>query len=258
EDTVVTLAHEFQHMIHYYQRDIVLGASTETWLNEMMSLVSEDLVGRKLFDGIQGLNIRGPRGVLPSLGGGAGPADNDYGRLPLYNANPSINLTTWLSLDDVLKSYSIAYAFGAFLTRNFGGAELLQAMMDSASSNSETVISSAIAAAGGPAGATMDDLLWKWGVSVLLSDDPLAPSGFRMNTGGWIDSTVDTTTYSLGSINHFNYNPAGPVIHTASSYPLAEMEGMSTIFYELGLGQTGALTATLLVPNGVDFTVVVK
>jgi len=263
-EMVATLAHEFQHMVQYYQRDVVLGASTETWLNEMMSMVSEDLVGRKLY-AVQGLDIAGPRGVEPSWdseSGGAGDAGNDLGRLPLYNAAPSISLTTWLSNDDVLKSYSISYAFGAFLSRNFGGAELMQAMMDSASSNSEQVISSAIETAAGTPGVTMGDLLWQWGVSVLLSDDETAPAEVQMNTGVWIDSTVGTT-YSLGSINHFNYDQegftaVGPRIHTESTYGLTEMEGMSTIFYELALNQTGALTAVLLVPDGVDYTVVVK
>jgi len=264
QEMVATLAHEFQHMIHYYQRDVVLGASTETWLNEMMSLVSEDLVARKLYAEYRdfpdyNIDLAGPRGVVPSWAtesGGAGDPNNDYGRLPLYNANPSINLSTWLSSNDVLKSYSIAYAFGAFLSRNFGGADLFGAMMDSASSNSGTVISSAT-------GVTMDDLLWQWGVSVLLSDDASVQSEVEMNTGAWIEPATTLTGYDLGSINHFNYDQYGssadgPVIHTDSSYPLTEMEGMSTIFYELGLGQTGALTAVFLVPNGVDFTVVVK
>lgn len=266
-EMVLTLAHEFQHMIHYYQRDVLQGTDTETWLNEMMSMVTEDLVGRKLYDDpVLTLDVLGPRGVLPSWGlesGGAGDPGNTEGRLPLYNAYPSLNLTAWLSGDDVLKSYSTAYAFGAFLARTAGGAALFAAMMDSPYSVSESVISGAIEAIGGGAGTTMADLLWKWGVSVLLSDDGAAPSAVQMNTGAWMRSTVGSTDYYLGSINDFNYLQdgslaSGPVIHTSSSYTIGEMEGVSTIFYRLAESRTGTLTAVLLVPTGVDFTVVVK
>ena len=100
-------------------------------------------------------------------------------------------------------------------------------------------------------------------VADLVLDNIAAPEDYLMNTGAWIEPATTLLGYDLGSINHFNYDQYGssadgPVIHTDSSYPLTEMEGMSTIFYELGLGQTGPLTAVLLVPNGVDFTVVVK
>ena len=36
-DMVSTLAHEFQHMIHYYQKGIVNRSSSDTWINEMAS-----------------------------------------------------------------------------------------------------------------------------------------------------------------------------------------------------------------------------
>jgi peptidase M30-like protein/fibronectin type III domain protein len=260
-EMVATLAHEFQHMIHYYQRDILLDTSTTTWVNEMMSMVSEDLVGNELYTE-QGLDIAGPRGVYPSQGGDAGPLGNDLGRIPLFNGYPSISLSTWLSGNDVLKSYSIAYAFGAFLSRNFGGAPLFESMMDSDESDTELMIQEAIAAAGGPAGLIMGDLLWKWGVAVLLSDSTTAPAGYRMNSGTWMSSSV-TTTYDLGSVDHFRYDREewpgdGPQIHSASSYSLTEMKSLSTAYYKLAEDQTGLLTAVLLVPNGTDYTVVVK
>ncbi len=39
-----TLAHEFQHMINFYQRVAKRGLATETWYNEMLSAAIEDIV----------------------------------------------------------------------------------------------------------------------------------------------------------------------------------------------------------------------
>ena len=51
-----TLAHEFQHMIHFYQKPVVRDADSESWLNEMASEVAEDLIADKMM-------VSGPRGV---------------------------------------------------------------------------------------------------------------------------------------------------------------------------------------------------
>ena len=47
-------------------------------------------------------------------------------------------VTDWLS-EDVLYSYASSFMFGAFLTRNFGGADLIKAMLDSDSVNQDSV-----------------------------------------------------------------------------------------------------------------------
>ncbi|MCJ7623747.1 MAG: hypothetical protein MUO76_09610, partial [Anaerolineaceae bacterium] len=57
--TYGVLAHEFQHMIHFYHKAIIANSgisNSDTWLNEMCSLTTEDFVAGKL-------GIDGPRGV---------------------------------------------------------------------------------------------------------------------------------------------------------------------------------------------------
>ena len=54
---ISTLAHEFQHMIHFYQKGVRRGGRSEAWLNEMVSMVAQDLVADKI-------ESDGPRGVL--------------------------------------------------------------------------------------------------------------------------------------------------------------------------------------------------
>jgi hypothetical protein len=73
---ISVLAHEFQHMIHYYQKAVLQDAGAQTWLNEIVSEVAQDLVAEKLM-------ADGPRGVAyddPS----AGSAGIERGRLPIY------------------------------------------------------------------------------------------------------------------------------------------------------------------------------
>ena len=58
EEIYSTLAHEFQHMIHFYQRGVLRNAEAfgDTWINEMASQVVEDLLADKM-------HVMGPRGV---------------------------------------------------------------------------------------------------------------------------------------------------------------------------------------------------
>ena len=74
-----TLAHEFQHMIHFYQKGLVHGAgdSADTWIDEMCAQIAEDLLADKM-------GVPGPRGV-EATDGTAGSTGNKTGRIPLYN-----------------------------------------------------------------------------------------------------------------------------------------------------------------------------
>ncbi|MEW5814442.1 MAG: PKD domain-containing protein [Spirochaetota bacterium] len=97
EEIVSTLAHEFQHMINFYQKAVLRGGgSSQTWLDEMASMVTEDFVSDKIL-------TKGPRGVAYN-DGTAGSPGNTNGRLPLYNSWNDIALIDWLPVTDVLKS----------------------------------------------------------------------------------------------------------------------------------------------------------
>ncbi len=100
-----TLGHEFQHLLHYVNKSIntyKVGKDfqhSDTWFNEMMSMVCEDIMLTQL-----GLPVT------------AGPQN----RLDLFNQTFFAGFTSWFDGDDVLVSYANAYAFGAFILRNFG------------------------------------------------------------------------------------------------------------------------------------------
>ena len=105
-----TLAHELQHMIHFNVKFVDHGASSGTWFNEMLSMLAEDVLQDKM--GIQ-------------------DGDSPKSRAQRFNYTyQSAGVLDWDS-DDPLPNYASAFVFGAFLTRAFGGAELIEAIMES-------------------------------------------------------------------------------------------------------------------------------
>ena len=188
---ITTLAHEFQHLIHFYQKPVLQDTSSETWLNEMSSEVAEDLVNDKI-------GVIGPRGVAhddPT----AGEPGIKRGRMPLFNLYNDLQVTRW---DGDLANYSINYAMGAYLARTYGGAALFSAIVQSDQAGVDAV-DAALQALGHD--ASFGQALADWGTAVVLSDNTDAPAPYRYNTGDWRYSRNGGVEYRLGSINLFNY-----------------------------------------------------
>ena len=185
------LAHELQHMIHFYQKPVLRGARSEAWLNEMASEVGADLIADKI-------QVNGPRGVAyddPT----AGQPGNRFGRLPMYNLHNDLQVTAW---QGTLANYSINYALGAYLARNYGGAELFGRIVQSERSGVDAV-EGALRDLGHR--VSFPQVLANWAAAGLLSDNTEAPAPYRYNTGTWRTSRVSGTTYRLGSINLYHY-----------------------------------------------------
>lgn len=246
-ETVSTLAHEFQHMIHFYQKTIKrTGTNSDTWLNEMCSLVAEDLIADKI-------QANGPRGV----------AYNDYtdgttdisdGRLPWFNYQNYLGLVDWYSGTGTLYSYGVSYAFGAYLARNYGGAALFKSILQNNYSDYRAV-TTGLAAQG--YSISFDQLLKRWGAAVLLSDRTSNSSGYRYNIGGSFDSTTDSIGYQLGSINLFNYSPE-PSITDSSQFTISNHYKTSNRYVQVGSAMTGSDTWTIQMPEDIQLTVVTK
>ena len=189
-DVMGTLAHEFQHMIHFYQKRVVHGATSAAWLNEMASEVAEDLIADKLIiDGPRGLDYDDPT---------AGEPGNLRGRLPKYNFFNDIRVTSW---EGDLANYSINYALGAYLARTYG-ASLFSRIVQSEPYGVEA-IEGALRDLGHD--LSFGDVLANWAAANLLSDNTAAPAPYRYNPGTWTTSLVGGIEYRLGSIDLFNY-----------------------------------------------------
>ena len=245
-----TLAHEFQHMIHFYQKPVTRNAISETWLNEQASEVAEDLIADKLM-------LDGPRAVIYD-DPGAGEPENRSGRLPGYNLYNDIQVSAW---DGYLANYSINYAFGAYLARNYGGAALFSDIVQSYG-HGVSAIEGAVRNQGHD--ESFLELLVNWGAANLLSDNTDAPAPYQYNTGSWRTSSTGGTEFRLGSINLYNYVYApgrlarpGPYLHPLPTFNELTQPPHSNRYTTLGRN-TGTVRLRVTTESDSRITVVVK
>ena len=246
-----TLAHEFQHVIHFYQKPVLRDAISEGWLNEQASELATDLIADKLM-------IPGPRGVAhddPT----AGEPENGDGRLPGYNLYNDIQVTT---LDGSGINYSVNYALGSYLARNYGGAALYSDIVQSDRSG-VGAIEGALRGQGHD--ESFLDLLANWAAATLLSDNTDAPAPYQYNTGNWRTSYTGGGEYRLGSINLYNYiigRPGrlarpGPYLHPLPVFNDREQPPHSNMYTTLGRN-SGTLRLSVTAESENRITVVVK
>lgn len=131
QTVISTLFHEFQHMINFGNKVIEGGVSDNpSWHNEMLSMLAEDLMAEQL-----GLDAK------------ENVAAN---RIPLFNrAYYNSGLTEYL--DDTGKaiySYSTAYAFGAWIAREYGGPAFIENMSKNAKTGMDSITDAIYATTG--------------------------------------------------------------------------------------------------------------
>jgi hypothetical protein len=261
-EMVSTLAHEFQHMISFYQN--LNDTADDTWAEEMMAMSIEDIVADKIL-------ADGPRGVTYD-DYSAGDSGTTVGRLPLFDYYPDLSLVDWslgpqdLPSDDrTLAGYSSAYSFGAYLMRQYGGTAILQAIEDQGSVDASGVLA-AVRSVSGDSSLSFVQLLGTWGAAVLLSDDSSQAAPYRYNAGSGgvlpeFTSTASGGSYNLGDINLFNYSygaAAGPWINESAPTAYGGLYPGSNAYYLAAEGLSGERTWTLDLPDGVYLTVVMK
>ena len=250
---LATLIHELQHMIHFYQKRVLRGVASETWLNEMASEVAEDLLANKLA-------IDGPRAVKYDSPA-AGTPQNSGGRLPLYNLHNDLRVTAW---DGTARSSAINYALGAYLARTYGGAALFSDVVQSRLAG-VTAVERAVAQAPGTDGSvSFADLLADWAVANLLSDDLQAAHPYRYNPGQWVESETGGVSFVLGSINLYHYRyetpsvtQEGPFLYSLDGFNARIQPPHSNMYADLGR-VSGTLRLRVSAESGNRITVVVK
>ena len=257
-----TLAHELQHMIHFYQKSVINYVDSgrirqsDTWIDEMCSLMAEDFVADTL-------GIEGPRGVDPGDGDydySAGSSGNLSGRLPRFNRYNYISLTSWRG---EFEDYSVSYAFGAYLARNYGGAELFREIVQNSRTNYLAITEAITSTDEKVNEISLAKLMRDWGAAVVLSNitEDLPDTGrYVYNTGGAFDSMINGNEYSLGSINLYNYRFSGldgPLfLDDLESRP--QLLRGSNLYYNAGMLENGEHTWTILMRDGVYLTVIAR
>ena len=106
---LTTLFHEFQHMIHFGQKTIY-GLESDMWYNEMLSMLCEDMMADQI-------------GTNNGLSAPWITRISDF--KPYYYLS---GIDEFRDSDYSICSYATAYAFGAWLAREFGGPEFVSSM----------------------------------------------------------------------------------------------------------------------------------
>lgn len=172
-----TLVHEFQHMLHFINKSVKTLRQSDTWFNEMLSMCAEDIFQSQL---------------------GCSDSDSAKGRLSQFNAAYYDGFKNWRSSgNDVLKSYANAYAFGAYLMRNYGGVNLIHQIAINQQTNEDS-ITAALKALGFD--ETFNSVLLKFSEAIVYPTDSSKHTLYK----SW-NQNFNGTNYSLTAINLMDY-----------------------------------------------------
>jgi len=187
--TYSCLAHEFQHMINFNQKTVKQGVSSASWYNEMLSLMVEDV-------------------IAPLIG--VAPTNSSHAiseRMPTALANYYLEgITEWSTLSST--SYAKGFAFGAYLMRNYGGAELLQRIL----ANNTTNIASVTSALNQfQSGLTFEQALKRYGEAMIFSGSSMPENVLTYDKT--VTKTINGTAYTVYGFDVWNDHIMGPVVN---------------------------------------------
>lgn len=173
-----TAQHEFSHTISYNQKTMIHKKEWTYWYGELLAMICEDMMQSYL-----GINDS-------DTGAGGGMGNTPKARLPQANALAWIN---GISGEDSL-AYASIFQFGAWLTRNFGGAKFIKELAQNSYVDMESVLKAVNAMGMGT--YTPESLLQKYAGDLLVLE---AGKGFNKNVktdSGDSDYTCDYTDES--------------------------------------------------------------
>ncbi|MGC3964196.1 MAG: hypothetical protein QM803_12970 [Rhodocyclaceae bacterium] len=227
-----TLAHEFTHMINFYQRGVLMSAPAsgtyydfETFLEEGSALMTEDIVG---------LNIDSTYNSL---------RDSSFGSW-IYSGRYNCDYTSWNNTPNTsCFSYAVSASFGGYLLRQYGIDFYKSLLRDKSSTDSVALLDGAIRKAGGPGFA---EALRRWSTMGSLLPATGTPTGYGM-------PARSEYGFTLPAIN-------GPDYAAYVTYP-SSLPTTLLAYAQFPLRRqatAGVYTETVPVPAGVSVTVVVK
>lgn len=205
--SISILIHEFQHMIHFNQKDGRDGQWTshgyfrsDIWLDEACSMLCEDIFKDYT-------------------------ADPEYfvynERLPNYLMNPSWPLDYWPDnsrMDDALKSYATVYSFLAYLARNLSPLILTEIISGAGRDDAGLdAISSAVEALG--ENSDIETLIKRWREAIIYNDVTVPWHGYPYVS----DEGYDLSELDLADIlAAWGFSGAAPAFHNIPGRPAAE------------------------------------
>ena len=232
-----TLIHEFQHMIHYNQKNVIHMKPSSTWYNEMLSMLAEDVL-------CEYLNIQPNNQAHPIST-----------RIPMFLGTYSNSgVTEWRNGDYSLYSYASSYAFGAYLARNFGGASLIREIITNNAVDEASVIMAVKSVNTGLDSWTFSTLLEKFAETIVFTGTAgnnmslnkthtKAVSGVNYTFKGFDISTIPVSRTYSESINH-----VGPVYFKPNGAWSLRPNTFAAVFDNSWKNINGTLTLNLNKP----------
>lgn len=231
-----TLAHEFQHMINFGVKTLTPAyngnnnpPSSATWYTEMMSMLCEDMMQQYL----ECDDTASPKSRLSQF-------------CTYYTSS---GITEWND-NAQLASYAVAYTFGAYLARNYGGAELIQKAAQNGSVDKDS-ITEALKAMGYD--ETFDSAYIKF-AQALIPNNTDEQNTVTLNKDA---KTYQFSgyTYPMTAIDLWSYNTvnnakvSGPVLYSAKKDGQLAVRPYGFTLHQIGYTQNaGSVSLTFSSP----------
>jgi uncharacterized protein YjdB len=237
-----TLVHEFQHMIHFNVKTVQYDKNSETWYNEMLSMLAEDVISPLI-------------GVTPS-----NSAHRTKQSIPTFlSSYYTVGITEWGTgtPNEVATSYAKGYAFGAYLLRNYGGASLLKEMLANDSTNTDS-ITAALRTVTGNSGLSFEESLRRFGEAMVFSG--------TMPAGVWsfdktVAKTIGSYTYTATKFNIWSdFGTTKPKIFGSTEQVAMRPFSITVHQNSAWKGKSGSFSITLQRPSDqyIEFYLMVK
>ena len=195
-----TLVHEFQHLLNFCNK----YGQYETWFTEMLSMCSEDIFQCKL---------------------GTADSDSPKSRFSVSFDSPYQGFGIWADdatdpdkYPNVYNSYANAYAFGAYLMRNFGGIKLIHEIATNNYRDS-SAITQALRSCGYD--ETFYTVLQKFGMVYIFTNN----KGLSLNKS--FTENFKNVSYSITGANLSNYP-----FHKYNSLSALKNDMNNNLYYE--------------------------
>lgn len=242
--TYSTLAHEFQHMINFGMKEIAHNVSPSTWYNEMLSMVCEDMMQSQL---------------------GIDDDDSPKSRLSTFNQYYYVSgVTDYLtsSTSAILRSYSTAYAFGAWLCRWYGGANLVSKIMTNSYVDKDS-IATAVSEVTGTT-VTFADILESYVRSLVFQDTALQQPTFNQaasDSSCYVSLTYTGNGYAypMNAINLWDSaygwtatsgtGQTGPALLSSSSSGSKTLRPCGFTVHSIGTASSDTVTLSITEPD---------
>jgi hypothetical protein len=183
-----TLAHEFQHMINFNEKNVKRRLNPNTWYNEMLSMMTQDVI-----EGLIGIT----------------PAHQDHvikSRIPLFlRYYTGSSFTNWYSNDSTGINYGKGYAFGAYLLRNYEGAALLKEILANNAVDAASITAAVKTVTGKE--ISFEESLRRFGEAMIFSGAQM-PSGL-MTFDKTVTSTINGYTYTAHGFDIWSISRSG-------------------------------------------------